>query len=96
MTPTAQPAIVFAVARNNDGGATAAGTGFNDRGSFTTWDTANGEFSRIIDKEVLVTTATAGTFTLTIGTDHVYSFGAVVGEAGGGPLSTATIVWVTA
>ena len=86
MTPTGQPAILFAIGRDlTGGGALNAGTGFTSQGTQTNWDTNDGETSRIEDKRLTSTSAVAGTFTAAGGTDHIYSFGIVVGELVAGP-----------
>ena len=93
MTPTSQPALISALAGNDNGStpAPAAGTGYT--AGITSWSsTAQSESKRITSTSAVAATFTDATYG---GSDNYMTMGAIYTEATGGGSNTATLAWIT-
>lgn len=82
VTPSDQPAMVFGLTVDGDGGSTiAAGTGFTDRGSLANWNSVIGFNTAFEHKRITSLSAVAATFTSNQGAHRMNTVGAVFTEA---------------
>lgn len=95
ITPSAQPAMVFGLTVDGDGGSTlTAGTGYTTRGAVSNWDSVIGFSTLAEDKRITSTSAVAATFTTNQGAHRMNTVGAVFTEAvagGSSPRSLLTL-----
>lgn len=82
ITPSAQPAMVFGLTVDGDGGSTiTAGTGYTTRGSISNWNSVIGFTTAFEDKRITSLSAVAATFTTNQGAHRMNTVGAVFTEA---------------
>lgn len=85
ITPSAQPAMMFGLTVDGDGGSTiSAGTGFTGRGNLSNWNSVIGFNTAFEDRRITSLSAVAATFTTNQGAHRMNTVGAVFTEVAAG------------